>query len=378
LIVEELRGGESYAVLSQVPVPAASELAQASVESGPDGTLELPDPVAQKVREISLGVTEGTSNAYEAAVALQNHLRGFRYTLSVPGRHDGDFLLRFLTETKAGYCEQFAAAMAVMLRSIGIPSRVAVGFLPGTPEQGGFTVTNREAHAWTEAYFSGIGWVAFEPTPRAEATPPPYTRPEGEPEVVQEQPSSEGGEPAEPPVIPEVEDGSTVAAPPESSPLAIATKASKRLGILAVVLLVLAASSRQLALMALGRHRRKTLGADAAAFEEMMLLAEDAYRVRLVAETEYEFTRSLMKELELSPDDLGLALVDHWRICYGNGQASDGSQERIKRIRSAIRSNCSWRGKIRMALSPRPVVVLAQILAARFAATRSSSAARSV
>ena len=79
------------------------------------------------------------------------------------------YLEQFL-EDKVGYCEQFAATMALMSRAIGIPARVVVGFTPGTLDtQGEFVVSAKDAHAWPELFFTGIGWVRFEPTPRGAA-----------------------------------------------------------------------------------------------------------------------------------------------------------------------------------------------------------------
>ena len=75
----------------------------------------------------------------------------------------------FLFEDRRGYCQQFSGAMALMLRMIGIPSRVASGFAPGgrDPQRGVFLVEDVDAHSWVEVYFAGIGWVPFEPTPAA-------------------------------------------------------------------------------------------------------------------------------------------------------------------------------------------------------------------
>ena len=85
-----------------------------------------------------------------------------------------DLLAAFVTNDRVGYCEQFAAAMAAMGRVLGIPSRVVVGFLDGTTQEDGrILYTSDDRHAWPEMYFTGVGWVRFEPTPgsRAGATP---------------------------------------------------------------------------------------------------------------------------------------------------------------------------------------------------------------
>jgi hypothetical protein len=89
-----------------------------------------------------------------------------------------DLLADFITDDRVGYCEQFAAAMAAMGRALKIPSRVVVGFLDGTPEPDGrMLYTSDDRHAWPEMYFSGVGWVRFEPTPSARAgATPAWTR----------------------------------------------------------------------------------------------------------------------------------------------------------------------------------------------------------
>src|SRR5205085_7475838 len=83
-------------------------------------------------------------------------------------------LVSFVTQTRAGYCQYFAGAMALMLRYLGIPARVAVGFAGGTysPKGHAWLVTDREAHAWVEVWFKGYGWLPFDPTPAAPGAAP--------------------------------------------------------------------------------------------------------------------------------------------------------------------------------------------------------------
>ena len=87
-------------------------------------------------------------------------------------------LVGFVTKTHAGYCQYFAGAMALMLRYLGIPARVAVGFAGGTydPAQHLWNVTDREAHAWVEVWFKGYGWLPFDPTPAAPGAAPRETQ----------------------------------------------------------------------------------------------------------------------------------------------------------------------------------------------------------
>jgi hypothetical protein len=103
---------------------------------------------------------------YIAALALQEWFRReFTYTVDVEPGHDVTAMVTFL-DSRQGYCEQFAAAFAAMARTLGIPSRVAVGFTPGEPlPEGGWSVQGRHSHAWPEIWFAEAGWVGFEPTP---------------------------------------------------------------------------------------------------------------------------------------------------------------------------------------------------------------------
>src|SRR5581483_10151048 len=111
-------------------------------------------------------LTASTSTPYEYAEAVQRYLsHGFTYTETPPVRRVP--LEAFLWRDRQGYCQQFAGAMAVLLRMGGVPARVAVGFAPGRYDRqaGEWLVRDDEAHAWVEAWFPGIGWVTFDPTP---------------------------------------------------------------------------------------------------------------------------------------------------------------------------------------------------------------------
>src|SRR5206468_95525 len=103
-------------------------------------------------------VTDGQPTAYRKIMAIQRYLLdNFTYSLRVTPGHDINHILYFLTRSKRGYCEQFAGSMAVLLRALGIPARVAVGFTPGSydPKQGVYHVTGQNAHAWVETLFNG-------------------------------------------------------------------------------------------------------------------------------------------------------------------------------------------------------------------------------
>ncbi len=128
--------------------------------------------VTRAVAALTREVTRDADTPYDAAVALQRFFRdpaeGFTYDEKTRNRFDDpDALGAFLdVENRAGFCEQYASAMAAMLRVLGIPARVAVGFTPGVALPDGVrVVTTDDAHAWPEAWFAGAGWVRFEPTP---------------------------------------------------------------------------------------------------------------------------------------------------------------------------------------------------------------------
>ncbi|HEV3399412.1 MAG TPA: DUF3488 and transglutaminase-like domain-containing protein, partial [Actinomycetes bacterium] len=188
-INQRLREGFSYTVVSQVPQVDRDVLA------GPVDYREYPalGPYLEtgtldrevKARAEAVVAAKNADTPYDKALALQDYLRSkeFRYNLNVPALSaGGNQLRRFLTEVREGYCEQFAIAMAMMARQVGIPSRVAVGFTSGEIVDNNFQqVTTHDAHAWPELWFPGAGWVWFEPTPRADGTVaiPSYTTPAG-------------------------------------------------------------------------------------------------------------------------------------------------------------------------------------------------------
>ncbi|NIZ93395.1 DUF3488 and transglutaminase-like domain-containing protein [Kineococcus rubinsiae] len=128
----------------------------------------LPDDLPQSVRDAAVQVTQGARDPYEQAAALQRYFRstgGFTYSTSAPNDGGSNAVATFLAE-KTGFCVQFASAMAVMSRSLSIPTRVAIGFLPGEEvADGSWRISAQDAHAWPELYFEGTGWVRFEPTP---------------------------------------------------------------------------------------------------------------------------------------------------------------------------------------------------------------------
>ena len=171
-------GRFSYVVDSAVPaIGDPDRLRRSETAMLEEGFLaantQLPDDVRDLVRAETELITSDARSDYHRALQLQDYFRldgGFRYDLQVHAAGGVESLEAFLFEVRAGYCQQFASAYAAMARSIGLPTRVAVGFTWGDWDSergvdGAYVVRGEHAHAWPEVFFAGTGWVRFEPTP---------------------------------------------------------------------------------------------------------------------------------------------------------------------------------------------------------------------
>lgn len=175
----DTRGAE-YTASSMVIEPTREALqAAGSPSTDLAALLELPDDLPGEVVEAAADITADATSTWERAVALQAYFRnttgsnGFTYDTSVDYGSSSSNLVEFLTD-KRGYCQHFAATMAVMARALDIPARVAVGFTAGDfLGDGTWSVRAHDSHAWPELYFEGVGWVPFEPTPAARTGLPP-------------------------------------------------------------------------------------------------------------------------------------------------------------------------------------------------------------
>jgi protein-glutamine gamma-glutamyltransferase len=139
--------------------------------------LDLPDTVTDRTRELAEEITADAPTPYDKVKAIEAYMRdNYRYSTDSPVPPVGqDAVDHFLFETDVGFCEQFASATVVMLRSLGIPARVVAGFTPGNrnPFTGYYEVRNSDSHSWVEVYFPTYGWYEFDPTfdvPLAETT----------------------------------------------------------------------------------------------------------------------------------------------------------------------------------------------------------------
>lgn len=159
-------GWQQRAALSE---PTADQLRSATGTGSPGQDYLDARAVDPRVVALARDITAGRADAFDKAMALQNYFTGpatqFHYNLQTKPGDGDDALVEFLTVGKQGYCEQFASAMAVMLRTVGVPARVAVGFTGGRELNGYRSITTADAHAWVEAWFPGYGWMTFDPTP---------------------------------------------------------------------------------------------------------------------------------------------------------------------------------------------------------------------
>jgi transglutaminase-like putative cysteine protease len=162
--------GEQYIIHANIYNPTVVQLQQ-SGEIYPawvsDHYLQLPDDLSPRIRELAQRITRDADSPYEKTTAITDYLRAtitYSKTVDTPP-DDTDPLVWFLFDKREGFCNYYASAEVILLRSVGVPARLAVGFAEGEynrPDK--YTVREKDAHAWPEVYFPGIGWVEFEPT----------------------------------------------------------------------------------------------------------------------------------------------------------------------------------------------------------------------
>jgi len=377
-INQKLRKGFGYTVVSQVPDIDADDLA------GPVDYRDYPEmarytetgTLDPEVRERADAVVEAkkATTPFAKALAIQDYLRSseFRYNLNVPALSaGGNQLRRFLTQVREGYCEQFAIAMAMMARQVGVPSRVAVGFTAGELADNGWVqVTTHDAHAWPELWFPDAGWVPFEPTPRADGTVslPIYTTPAGRipagAEGAASQPSTSGATATTNPATraPEPQPADN------SDPLAGAGTSRSwlehpvvRVG-LAVVLLVALVPGVKWARNLLARRRagRRPRDAVAESYAEVAGWARDAGIGRRRAETPAAYARRVADDFAGDADPLVELTGLFERAEYAAAEPDGDQAERARRLarsaRARLAGRLGWRRRLVATVSPRSLL----------------------
>jgi transglutaminase-like putative cysteine protease len=376
-INQRLREGFSYTVVSQVPQINSDDL-RGPIDYGDYPAIRRyldTGNLDGEVRERANAVVEAKNadTPFDKALAIQDYLRSkeFRYNLNVPALSaGGNQLRRFLTEVREGYCEQFAIAMAMMARQVGVPSRVAVGFTSGEVVDNNFLqVTTHDAHAWPELWFPDAGWVPFEPTPRADGTVsvPTYTTPAGRlpsDETGQATPDATGPDTTTDPATRRVE-------PPQvdnSDPLAgagtdrgLLDRPLVRAG-LAVLLLVLLVPVVKWARTQLARRRAGHRPRDAVAesYAELTSWARDAGIGRRGAETPAAYARRLSGDFPGDADPLVELTGLFERAEYAPSEPGDDQAADARRLarsaRSRLAGRIGWRRRVVATVSPRSLV----------------------
>ncbi|MGO8795498.1 MAG: DUF3488 and DUF4129 domain-containing transglutaminase family protein [Candidatus Sulfotelmatobacter sp.] len=168
--LDSQRSVSLYEADSDLAMPSPEQLRAASAPLPPFASiyLQLPPKLDPRVPQLAEQIAGSANTNYDKAATVERYLRThYGYTLQLPRTAVDDPLANFLFERKAGHCEYFASSMAVMLRTLHIPSRVVTGFVSEefNDVTDNYVVRARNAHAWVEAYFSGYGWITFDPTP---------------------------------------------------------------------------------------------------------------------------------------------------------------------------------------------------------------------
>ncbi|HEV2888534.1 MAG TPA: DUF3488 and transglutaminase-like domain-containing protein [Jatrophihabitans sp.] len=172
VINTSLRRGMTYTERVSQPNPSAATLKAAPAWSGDsdsDRRLFAKPELPASVKDLTNRLVGNLNGPFDKARAISDYFtngkNGFNYSLSAPANDSRGALVNFL-EKKEGFCQQYAAAAAVMMREAGLPSRVVIGYTHRPPDTNGvFTVLTSDAHAWVEVYFKSIGWIPFDPTP---------------------------------------------------------------------------------------------------------------------------------------------------------------------------------------------------------------------
>ncbi|MFI8964529.1 transglutaminaseTgpA domain-containing protein [Streptomyces sp. NPDC053493] len=392
--------GVRYTVTSLDVRPTREQLAEAP--AAPDALrreyTRVPASLPPDVKSTALQVTRGARNDYERAVKLQKWFAedgGFRYDVDVRSGTGVEAISRFLKD-REGFCVHFSFSMAAMARSLGIPARVAVGFMPGTPQtDGAVSVGIRDAHAWPELYFEGTGWTRFEPTP-SRGTAPEWTRERssGGSAAPSAQPSA--GASAQPSAVPSAsasctpqekklggcgQDQAAGAAASEDDDMPPLQVVLLCLGVLLVLCVPL------LPLLWRTRVRARRLGPAAdpvtrvlAVWQEINDTAWDYGVAPDESRTPRKTAARLVREGELGQDAADavhrVARAVEESLYAPNPRPATGLTEQADVIRRGLHASAGRWGRVRAVLVPRSVVRVVWAARARWAALRTTLTTR--
>lgn len=365
--------GQSYQVLSAVPRPTL-EQARAATARGAlaDSSLRsVPADTPPEVAALAAQVTAGTDSDIDALIALQAWFRSdaFRYSLDAPvaGSFDGpgvEAIGRFLQE-REGYCVHFASAFALMARSLGMPARVVVGYLPGAGTGDRvdgdpvYAVTSDLLHAWPEVYFEGLGWVAFEPTNSRGA--PAVFRSAGSPssEVFDDVPAPRES----PTLVPDARPDQ----PADAAPVAPASATGVAGPVLGILVALAVAGAAPGVCGAVRRRRLLAAAASGDAFAVWTFLrgaAVDAGIPLSRSDTPRRFGERLVADGHAPPGDVAAVVAAIERAGYapaepGTGDAAEGARvaTAARRIRGSLLAAMPPSRRMVARIAPRSLLV---------------------
>ncbi|WP_415950850.1 transglutaminase TgpA family protein [Streptomyces sp. KLOTTS4A1] len=389
--------GETYTVRSLIVQPTAEQLANAPAPS-PEIAREftvVPRSLPADVYKRALEVTDGAANDYEKAVKLQDYFAvsgGFTYDTEVDSGSGSAAISRFLKD-KEGFCVHFSFAMASMARTLDIPARVAVGFTPGSlSSDGAMSVGLRDAHAWPELYFEGVGWTRFEPTP-TRGTAPEYTRedtpsdtPSSEaPEATESAaPSDRPSESADPSCPPELrrfnecgqqDAGAGGGGPDDGTPWGTYLGISAGVLVLLVVPLLPLLWRTRVRRVRLASHGRTPAEAAARTLAAWLEVTDSAWDHGIVpdeAQTPRKAAERIIRLGELHTDAaeavqrLAVAVE---RVLYAPvPQATAGVAADVRTVRAGLQASVNRMSRLRALFAPRSAVRVAWACSDRWAA----------
>jgi transglutaminase-like putative cysteine protease len=348
------RAEEAWQQRVLLDAPTAAQLRDAEGSGVAPGYLDT-EGVDERVAALAAEVSAGSGSDFDRAVALLDFFTGpnstFAYSLATaPGSGD-DALVEFLTVGRTGYCEQFASAMAVMLRTVGVPARVAVGFTAGTDTGDHRSVGTADAHAWVEAWFPGVGWTIFDPTPLTDGRTlvPPYVE-EARAEAAA---GADGAAPEQPAAddLPVPDSAAPQQAPDEIAPGVGESGADPDAGIplwpAAVLTGLLLVAAVPAAVRGLDRRRRLAAvaaggpGAAGAGWAELLAESADRGVPAPASDTVRGAARRLVREHRLDPDaqqhlrHVVTAVEASW---YGGAGVPPGRERPSSELGDAVRS----------------------------------------
>lgn len=367
-----------YEVQADVPRPTLEQIRSRSAGGAnlDPALTSLPDDVPAIIGDTAREVTAGAQTPYDQLLALQTWFRSseFRYSLDAPvdSGFDGaglDAVADFL-QVRAGYCVHYASAFAVMARSLGLPARIVIGYLPGTasgsPQQGGteYTVTSSQLHAWPEVAFEGIGWVPFEPT-NSLGVPTNFASGSGSGGAsTPDTPEEDAAEPAQPTTAPS--QGGRVDVGEQNGPGTTSTTrtsttwvAPSIIGLALLVLLIVPSVIRVL-------RRRRLLAAarsgdPVAAWRALQEEAVDLGIVASGAESPRAFAARLTAEHGVDGDDVDRLRTALEQVSYAEDAADPAGGPAlvaaVERIRARLRAGVSPLRRVISRLFPRSLVV---------------------